>query len=92
MDGRDKDDGRSLEARMLANDVGQFEAIKLRHAHVQQHDRNVCLQQMVEGFSSRTRFDQILAQFLEYDLITEQLGGLIIDHKYVDLLLLIHDR
>ena len=39
-----------LKTRMLANHVGQLEAVQLRHAHVHQDDGDVGFQQDVESF------------------------------------------
>ncbi len=44
MDGRDEDDCGLLKARMLANDLGEFKAVDLGHAHIHQHDGDVGLQ------------------------------------------------
>ncbi len=43
MDGRDEDDRRLLEARMLADHLGQLEAVQFGHADIDQDHRHVCL-------------------------------------------------
>ena len=80
----DEDDRGLLEARMLPDDVCQFKAIQLRHAHVHQHDGDVGLQKNVERLAGRRRLDEILAQFGENHLVAEKLGRLVVDHQDVD--------
>src|SRR5580704_15488154 len=88
--GGNKDDGGFLETRMLANDVGEFKAIEFRHAYVHQDDGNVVSEKLVKSLAPGMRFNEVLAEFLEDDLVAKQLGRLVVDHENVDLLLLVH--
>ena len=81
----DKNDCSFLKARVLANHLRQFKAIKLRHADIHQHDGDIVLQQMLQRLAPGSGLDQILAQFPEYDLVAEQLRRLIVHHEDVDL-------
>ena len=47
---------------MLADHVGQLEAVDLRHADIHQHDRDIGFQQVLESFAAGVGLDQILAQ------------------------------
>ena len=90
MHGRDENNCRLLIARVLADELRQFKTIEFRHADVHQDDGDVGLQQVLQGFPTRTSLDQVLVQFTENHLITEQLGWLIIHHEDVDFLVLAH--
>ncbi len=84
MHARNEDDCGLLETRMLANHIGQFEAVEIRHAHVHQHHGHIILQEDVEGLAGSGRLDEVLAQFCQNDLVTQQLGRLVIDHQDID--------
>ena len=92
MDGGDEDDRGLLEARMLADHRRQLEAVELRHADVDQHDRDVRLQQMFQRLAAGGGLDQILPELLQDDLIGEQLRRLIVDQQNVDLVVRSHER
>src|SRR2546423_14964787 len=76
---------------MLPNHGGQLEAVKLRHAHIHQHHGHVVLQQYFKRLFCSVRFDEVLAESAEHNLIAEQLRWLIIYHEDVDLLVRTHD-
>ena len=79
----DEDDRGLLKAGMLADHLGQIEAIDVGHADIRQHDGDVFLQQMLERFVRRRGLDQVLAKLRQDDLIAEELGRLIVDHENV---------
>ena len=45
----------SLEARMLADHGGELEAVELRHADVDENDRDVVLEQELQAPRAPTR-------------------------------------
>ena len=53
-DRRHEDDRRRLEARMLADHRRELEAVELGHADIDQHDRDLVLQEQVKA--SRAEF------------------------------------
>src|SRR5262245_9988760 len=69
---------------MLAHQRRQFKAIRLRHVDVDEYDRDVRLEEMVERLPGRPRLDQGLAEITEHRLVAEQLGRLIVDEEDVD--------
>ena len=85
MDGRDEDDRGALEPRMLADHRRQLEAVELRHAHVDEDDRNLLLEQVFQRFLGRSGFDQPLVQPGEDGLIAQELGRLVVDQQDIDL-------
>ena len=62
VDGGDEDDRRLLEPRVLADHRRQLEAVELRHAHVNQDDGDILLEQLLERLPGRSGLDEILAQ------------------------------
>jgi len=84
--------GAEVRAQMLARITpcdlygGELEAVELRHADVDENDRNVVLEQELQGLARRRGLDQVLVQFVENDLVGEQLVGLIVDQEDVDFL------
>ena len=83
--GGDEDDRGLLEARMLADHGRELKAVELRHADVDQHDRDVVLEQKFQRLARRARLDQVLAETAQNLLVGEQLRGLIVDQQNVDL-------
>ena len=75
---------------MLADHGGQFEAVELGHADVDQNDGDFVLEQKFERLAAGGGDDQIFAELLQDDLIGEQLGRLIVHQKDVDLLVVHH--
>ena len=92
MDGGDEDDRGLLEARMLADHRRQLKAVELRHADVDQHHRDVHLQEMFQRLAAGGGLDQILPELLEDDLIGEQLRRLVVHQENVDLVVRSHER
>src|SRR5579872_13211 len=90
MNGGNEDDGSFLETWMLADHFCQFEAIYVRHAHIHQNNSYVGLEQKLQRLLSRSGLDQILIEFSQYDIIAEQLGGLIIHHENIDFVVAAH--
>ena len=87
MDGRDEDDRRLLEARMLPDHGRQLEAVELRHADVDQQDRDVRLQERMPSASlAEDALIRFLAELLQDHLVGEELGRLIVDQQDVDLI------
>ena len=62
MDGRNEDDGGFLEARMLADHRGQLEPVQLRHADIDENNRDLGLEQVLQGLSGRGCLDEILSE------------------------------
>ena len=75
---------------MLADHGGEFEAVELGHADVDQDDRDVVLEQIFQRFAAGGRDDEVFAEFLQNDLIGEQLCRLVVNQKNVDLLVVHH--
>ncbi len=87
-----QDDRRLPTTRMLPDHRRQLEAVELRHADVDQHHRDVGLEQMLERLARRVRLDEVLAHVAQNRLIAEQLARLIIDHQDVHALIRSHHR
>ncbi len=81
---------RLLEAGMFADHRGEFEPVQFRHADIDQDDGDVVLEQELERFASGRSLDQVLAEFLQDDLIGEQLRWLVVHQKNVYLVLVHH--
>ena len=75
---------------MLADHRGELEPVEIRHAHIDQHDSDVVLEQLLESLIGRTRLDQVLAKLAEDHLVAEQLPRLVIDQQNIDLFLSAH--
>ena len=86
VDRGNEDDRRLAETRMLAQHGGELKAVELRHADVDENDRDVVLEQELQGLARRRGLDQVLVQFMENHLVGEQLVGLIVDQEDVDFL------
>ena len=82
--GRNKNDRRLFKARVLPDDVGQFEPVELRHANVHENHGNIAFQQDLHRLSARIGPNEVFVQFVEYGLVTEQLGRLVIHHQDVN--------
>ena len=91
MHGRNEDDCGFLKARMLANHLGEFESVDLRHAHIHQHDGDIGFEQFLESFLGGSRLDQVLSQFGQDGLIAEQFARLVVDHENVHFFVDAHD-
>ena len=75
---------------MLADHGGELETVELRHADVDQDDRDFVLEQKFQRFAAGSRDHEILAEFLQDDFIGKQLGRLIVDQKDVYLFMVHH--
>ena len=78
---RDENNCRLLEARMLPDDLGKFEAVDLRHADIHQHGRHVHLEKLFERILGGCRLDKVLVEFAEDGLIAEQFARLVVHHQ-----------
>ena len=85
-DGGDEDDRGALEPRVFPDHPGQLEAVEIRHADIDQHDRNFVFQQVLQGLVGRVRLYQRLSQFSKYNFVAEQLCRLVIDKKDIHIL------
>ena len=72
-----------LKPRVLANHCGQFKSVQLGHRDVDRDDGEFPSQKLRERLFSGRRFDEILAELLQDDLVTEQLRRLIVDEEYI---------
>ena len=70
---------------MFADHCRQFEAVELGHDDIDQHDRDLAPQQMLQRLVGRVRLDEILPKFGEDHLVAHQLGRLVVDQQDVDL-------
>src|SRR5262249_17958621 len=75
---------------MFAYHRGQLKAVEIGHADIDQHDRDVALQQDLQGFRRRAGLDQVLTELRQDRLIVQQFGWLVIDQQDVDLFLVDH--
>jgi len=80
---RYKDDGCFLKARMLPDNLSQFESVDIWHADVHQNSGHIRFEQFLESILGRGGFDQVLSQVRKNRLIAEQLARLVIDHQDV---------
>ena len=62
-----------LKARMLADHRGELEAVEIRHADVDQDERDLVLEQVLERLARRGGLEQVLADLGEHDLVAQQL-------------------
>ena len=69
--------------RVLADHRGQLESVEFGHRDVDEDDRNVLTQQLLQRLPSRSRLDQIFAELLQDHFIAEQLRRLIVDQQDV---------
>ena len=69
---------------MLADHGRELEAVEFRHADIDQNDRDVVLEQELQGLARRRGLDQVLVRVVQNHLVGEQLVGLIVDQQNVD--------
>src|SRR5207244_1452846 len=84
-DGCKKDDGRVTGFFPLPDQGCGLKAIYIGHFDIQQDDRNLVPQQILQRLGTRTCLHEILVQALEYAFQREQILAAIIDKKDVDL-------
>ena len=75
---------------MLTDHRDELEAIKIRHADVDEHDTDIHLQQRLQRLAAGVRLDEVLAEFVQNDFVGEQFRRLIVDEEDVDLFLIGH--
>ena len=69
---------------MLADHCRELKAVEVGHADVDQNDRDIASEQLIEGFRRRTGLYEVLPELLQDRFIAQQLGRLIVDQKDVD--------
>ena len=80
----DEDDRRLLESRVLPDHRRQLVPVEVRHAHIDQDDRDLVLQKVVQCRGRRVHRHQPFAELTENGLVGEELGGLVVDQQDVD--------
>ena len=83
-DARDEDDGRLAEPRVLAHHRGQLESVELGHDDVDQDDRELGLEQVLERFAAGSRGHQRRIDAAQNRAVGQQLGRLIVDQQDAD--------
>ena len=81
----DENDGGVLKARMLADHGGELEAVEIGHAHVDQDERDLVLEQTFERLARRGGLEQSLPDLGEHDLVAQELRLAVVDKENVDL-------
>ncbi len=81
-----------LEARMLANHSRELEAVEIGHAHVDQHQGDFMLEQILERLARRRRLEEVFADLRQDGLVAQQFGLLVVDQQNVDSFGCVHDR
>jgi hypothetical protein len=69
---------------MLTDHLGEFEAVQLRHADIDQDDGDFRFQQIGQGLLGRGYCDEIFVQLGQHDFIAQQLARLVIHQQHVD--------
>jgi uncharacterized protein YihD (DUF1040 family) len=72
---------------VLANHRRQLKPVEIRHADVDQHDRDIGFEQLLQRLVRRAGLDQVIAELAEDHLIAKQLSRLVVDQQNVDLIL-----
>ena len=90
MDGGNENDGGALKARVFADHRGQLKAIELRHADVDEDNRDLLLEKLFKRLPGRSGLDEVLAQLGKDRLVAQQLRWLIVDQQDVDLVVRSH--
>ena len=90
MDGGNENDRDALIAWMLADHLGEFEPVQLRHADIHEDDGDVVLEQKFERFFRRRDLDEVLAEIAQHHLIAQQLGGLVVHQQHIDFMVDVH--
>jgi hypothetical protein len=84
MHGGHEDDGGPRKPRMIADHRSQLKSVELGHRDVDENDRDLATQQLLERLPSRTRLDERFPELLEDHFVTQQLRRLIVHEEYVD--------
>src|SRR6201999_4573500 len=70
---------------------GELEAVEVRHAHIDEDECHLVLQQDLERLARRGRLEHGLADLGEHHLVTQQFRLLVVDQQDIDLVCLRHD-
>jgi hypothetical protein len=68
---------------MRVDELRRLESIHVRHADIEQHDRELIMHELIERLPAGVRQHQILAELAQDRLIGEQPCGLVIDQQDV---------
>ena len=77
---------------MLADHLGQLEAVQLGHADIDQDDRHLRLQQIGQCLAGGGHRDEILVQLRQHDFVAQKLARLVVHQKDIDAFALFHGR
>ena len=69
---------------MIADHGGELKAVEFRHAHVNEDDGGLVLQQELERLARRRCLDQIFAEIAKNLLAGEKFRRLIVDQEDID--------
>ena len=83
LDGGDEDDSRLAEARVIADDLGKLKTVEIRHDDIDQNDRDLMLEELLQGLVRGAGPDDLFVQLLQDRFDAQQLRGLIVDKKYL---------
>ena len=78
---RDEDDRDVPAARVLLDQRRGLEAAHARHLHVEQDQREVALQDVLERLVTGVSLHQAVAERPQDGLQRQQIGGVVIDHQ-----------
>jgi hypothetical protein len=81
-----EDDRSLLEARVLVDQLRRFEAVHVRHADVEQHEREFTIHQVLERLAPGARAHQIQTQVAQDRAIRHQPLRLVIHEQDADFL------
>ena len=68
---------------MLADHGGELEAVKLRHADIEQDDRDFVLEQIFQRLAAGRYGDEVFSELLQDDFVGQKLGRLIVNQEDV---------
>jgi uncharacterized protein YihD (DUF1040 family) len=70
---------------MLPDHRRELEAVEIRHAHVDQNQRDLILEQALERLARRAGLEEPLADLRKHDLVAQQLCFAVVNEEDVDL-------
>jgi hypothetical protein len=79
--GRDEDDGDLTGGGVLAGVSRHLVAVHVRHLHVQQHHREVALEQLLQRFIARVGADQLAVQARQLGFQRQEVGVDVVDQQ-----------
>ena len=79
--GGDEDDGGAREACVRLDQPGQREPVHARHLHVDQHERELAAEQVLERLRARGGHHQGLTEGLQHRTERQQVRGQVVDHE-----------